>query len=309
VATYRRPELLEALLPKLVDQVESVAVHNVDATVVIIDNDPLRSAEVVTRAWTEASGPGAHAVRYVHEPIPGISAARNRALDSAADSDLLVFIDDDERPAETWLRDLVDTYRQYDAAGVLGPVLPEYVQQLDPWIEAGGFFVRPRQETGSTREVGFTGNLLLDLHVVRRLGIRFDEEFGLSGGEDNLFTSLLTRGGGEIRWCDEAHVWDLVPPERATRRWVLTRRFRFGTSHSRVACRLSASAPERFALRLWLTLGGAIRVGVGLGRYSMGRVMGSDRHEARGLRTAAWGAGMTIGAWGYVHQEYKRPGG
>lgn len=263
----------------------------------------------MARAWQSTQPRGVPAVEYVHEPSPGISAARNRALDHAAMSDLLVFIDDDERPGPTWLRGLVGVYRRYNAAGVLGPVLPEYLQAPDPWIEAGGFFVRPRQATGSTRNVGFTGNLLLDLQVVRRLGIRFDEEFGLSGGEDSLFTALLTRGGGEIRWCDEAHVWDLVPPERATRKWVLTRRFRAGTSHSRVAFRLATSALERAALRLSLTLGGASRVGAGLVRYALGFVTGSDRHEARGLRTAARGAGMAIGAWGYVHQEYRRSGG
>jgi hypothetical protein len=308
VATYRRPELLETLLPELAHQARSVSALGIDAAVLIVDNDPLASAEAVVRAWQSGHPAAVGLVRYVHEPVPGISAARNRALDSSAESDLLVFIDDDERPSRTWLRDLVGTYRRYRAAGVLGPVLPEYMQAPDPWIEAGGFFVRPRQPTGSTRDVGFTGNLLLDLHEVRRLGIRFDEEFGLSGGEDSLFTSLLTRGGGEIRWCDEAHVWDLVPPERATRRWVLTRRFRAGTSFSRVALRLATSAPERAALRLSLTFGGAIRLGGGLVRYTLGLATRSIRHEARGLRTAARGAGMAIGAWGYLHREYKRSG-
>ncbi len=308
VATYRRPELLETLLPELVDQAGSVAAQGVDATVLIVDNDPLRSAEAVARAWQSTEPTGVPVVEYVHEPTPGISAARNRALDSAALSDLLVFIDDDERPGPSWLRELVGTYRHYQAPGVLGPVLPEYVQAPEPWIEAGGFFVRQRRETGSPMEVGFTGNLLLDMRVVRHLGIRFDEEFGLTGGGDTLFTTLLTLGAGPIRWCDEAYVWDLVPPERATRRWVLNRRLRVGTTHSRVAILTATSSPARTARRVSLTWGGLIRLGGGVARYALGVIIRSDRHEARGLRTAARGVGMATGAWGYVKREYKRSG-
>ena len=49
-------------------------------------------------------------MRYVHEPAPGISAGRNRALDEAGDADLLSFIDDDEVPRPGWLSALIDTW-------------------------------------------------------------------------------------------------------------------------------------------------------------------------------------------------------
>ncbi|MGB7980664.1 MAG: glycosyltransferase family A protein [Candidatus Nanopelagicales bacterium] len=313
IPTYRRAQLLTELLPSLLSQAASVKGLGIDADVLVIDNDPQGSAaDTVLDAQQsrDVLDVGAPQLRYVLEPHPGISAARNMALDASSQYDFLVFIDDDERPSATWLLDLVGVQREFRAEGVLGPVLAEYMSPPDPWIEAGGFFVRPRQKTGSTREVGFTGNLLLDLHAVRGLGIRFDEEFGLSGGEDSLFTSLLTRGGGVIRWCDEAAVWDLVPTERATRRWVLTRRFRSGTSHSRVALRLEeSSATRRSLLRVSLTVGGGLRLGLGLVRWAVGMIIRSDRLQARGLRTSARGAGMAMGAWGYLHREYRRPPG
>lgn len=307
VLTFRRPREIEALVPLLVQQAVSVRDLAVDAEVLVVDNDPEASAAAGISA--AAARHADHVVvRYEHEPTPGISAARNRALDAAGACDLLAFIDDDERPSPQWLRLLVQTYREHRCAAVLGPVVAEYAEPPDPWILAGGFFVRARQATGTTRQVGFTGNLLLDLRVVRRLGLRFDREFGLSGGEDSLFTALLTRAGERILWCDEATVTDIVPAARVNRRWVLTRRFRDGSSSSRVALRLcGGGAPARTWLRVRLTGRGLVRVGGGSARYVLGLAAHSPRHQARGLRTAARGVGTVAGAWGYLHNEYARP--
>ena len=89
VATFRRPDCLARVLPQLVEQAASI---DVDASVLVVDNDPEGGASGFV------SGFDSSAVRYVHEPRPGISAARNRALDESATADALVFIDDDEEP-------------------------------------------------------------------------------------------------------------------------------------------------------------------------------------------------------------------
>ncbi len=96
--TFKRPEALERLIPILVDQLASVA-DQADGEVLIVDNDPDGSAHAAVAAFTDAGQP----VRYVHEPVPGIATARNRALSASSDRDLLVFIDDDETPSEHWL--------------------------------------------------------------------------------------------------------------------------------------------------------------------------------------------------------------
>ena len=62
----------------------------------MIDNDPEGSAADAVGA----AGPVAASATCTSRG-PGISAARNRALDEAADADLLVFIDDDELPSPT----------------------------------------------------------------------------------------------------------------------------------------------------------------------------------------------------------------
>lgn len=302
VLTFRRPDELDEALPFIIDQVREVnsdPACGVAANILVIDNDPQRSAYEVVRRYP-------HLVRYVAEPVPGISAGRNRALDESADSDLLVYIDDDEHPLEGWLRTLIETWRGTGATAVMGRVVSEFDGELDPWVIAGSFFTRRRMPTGSEVQIAAAGNLLLDLHQVRRLGVRFHNDFGLSGGEDTLFSRQLVRAGGRIVWCDESIAVDRVPAERTTRRWVLARSWSHGNTLTVLDLHEANSPARRLRVRADRTGRGLIRVLGGGVRYLAGVATGRLRHQARGLRTAYRGAGMLAGAFGVVYQEYAR---
>ena len=266
-----------------------------------MDNDLEPSARDVVAAWSVANP-----VRYVHEPRPGIAAARNRVLDECAGSDAVIFIDDDERPGDGWISALVDTWRQHGSTGVAGPVISRFGEPLDPWIAAGGWFARLRHPTGSEVPVVATNNLLLDVAEVRRLGVRFDEEFGLTGGSDTVFALQVVRAGGRFVWSDEAAVVDVVPPARATRRWVVRRAFRSGNSGARAAVRVADPGPRRWATRVRFAGRGTSRLVGGLARGALGLVRRDVGGRSRGLRTGARGAGMVAGAFGYVFAEYAR---
>lgn len=268
--------------------------------ILVVDNDPDEGAAEIARSFP------AEYVRYAHEATPGIAAARNRALDEADGSDVLVFIDDDERPVDGWLGAMLSLFRAEQPAGVVGPVVSQYVEEPDPWVSGGNFFRRRRFQTGTVVDVAATNNLLLDLNEVRRRGIRFDVEFGLSGGSDTLFTRQLTGSGGRLVWCDEAVVFDIVPPERVTRRWVLQRYFRSGNSWSRTSVRLRRSRNGRLLERLKLTVIGLARVGAGAASWAWGSIVRSIPRHAAGLRTLNRGLGMVSGAWGHVYSEYER---
>jgi succinoglycan biosynthesis protein ExoM len=305
VPTYRRPEDLRALLPVLCHQAAEVAAGSAGryaVDVLVVDNDPQRSAEHLV---TGVGGPG---VRYAAEPRPGIAAVRNRAMDEAAGSRLLAFIDDDERPHERWLAALLDTWTDSGAAAVSGRVVAEYAGELDPWIRAGDFFVRRNLPSGTTIDTAAAGNLLLDLDQVRACGTRFDSSLGLGGGEDTLFSRSLARAGGRMVWCAESAVVDQVPAVRMTRRWVLTRAWSHGNGAVLTELRLTGGTAARLAVRARAVGGGLARVAGGTGRWVLGLVSGSHRHQARGLRTALRGAGLVGGAFGVVYQEYARAG-
>jgi hypothetical protein len=297
ILTYRRPEDLLAVLPLLVREASSVEPH---ATVLVVDNDPDGGAEALVSQFADRG------VRYVHEPTPGIAAARNCALSAASDARLLAFIDDDERPTEGWLKLLLEVWREHRCDAVVGPVVSEFDGPMTEWVAAGRFFDRRRLATGTVVEVAATNNLLLDLATVRRLGLQFDGRFGITGGSDTLFTRQLHRRGGRMVWCDEALVLDRVPASRLTPRWVLARAFRSGNSWTRTSLALADSVSGAAWLRLRMLGLGGVRVAGGVARWLLGLVIGDLSRQARGMRTLMRGAGMVSGAWGFAYSEYRR---
>lgn len=297
VATYKRPTLLADVLRRISEQ---VAAHELPGDVVVVDNDPAGSARPVVERL------GDPRVRYVPEPRPGLAAARNAALDAAAESRLLVFIDDDGMPEPQWLTRLIATWRAYRADAVAGPAIRKTPPGAEPWVEASEFFVRQQRTTGALVPGAGTGNLLLDLQSVRRLGLRFDDRFGLTGGEDTMFTRSLTARGGAIRWCEEAVVDDPVPPERATRAWVLKREYRMASTWSRVNLATAEAGRARtratldlVRLSLGLLVRGALRVFAGAFRRSLAS-------RAHGERDLARARGVLAGLLGRHVEEYGR---
>lgn len=274
-----------------------------EGEVLVVDNDPDGSAGGTVE---DAAGRLSCRVRYVHEPEPGISAARNAALAASSASRLLAFIDDDERPVPGWLAALVATWEAQRTAAIAGRVLEEFEAEPAPWIVNGGFFRRTSVPTGTRVAGAGAGNLLLDLDQIRAAGLRFDLRFGLSGGEDTMFCHELGRHGLEIAWCDEARIVDVVPVERAQRAWVLARARRVGNTSVRVALASASSAPARLGHRVAAALGGALRIVLGRLRWAWGSLVRDDRHHARGLRLAARGRGLLEGALGRADLEYAR---
>ncbi|WP_235929107.1 glycosyltransferase [Marisediminicola senii] len=297
--THQRNDDLGALLPMLLAQAQSI--RDAHASVLVVDNDPAGGARCLVEAHGEPD-----TIEYLHVPSPGIAAARNAALAAAASTDLLVFIDDDERPVEQWLQHLVRVWRQTGSAAVVGPVVSEFADELDPWIVAGRFFDRRRMPTGTAVDTAATNNLLLDMEQVRSLRLAFDERFGLSGGSDTLFTRQLHDRGGVMTWCDEAIVIDVVPSARLTRSWVMRRAFRSGNTWMRTSLVLAPTPLHSGFARIWLGIRGAVRVLGGAFRVVAGMVTKRMDLRARGARTVARGAGILAGSVGSTYVEYRR---
>jgi GT2 family glycosyltransferase len=303
VLTYRRPGDLAEILPALATQIRRPGVPS-GARLLVIDNDPAAGAADQVRRFAE-SAPDLD-VRYEHEAEPGIAAARNRALDVSADRRLLLYIDDDERPSERWLDDLLTTWADGRPAAVVGPVVSTFEVEPSSFVRAGRFFDRRRLPTGTSVEVAATNNLLLDLDVVRGMGLRFDTTLGTVGGSDTLFTRRMSRAGHRLVWCDEAVVLDVVPAARTTTDWNLRRALRSGNSWSVTSLRLEHGILRRAGVRAQLLGQGAARIGGGAARAGIGGITGRAEHRARGIRSVARGVGMVLGASGLLYREYSR---
>ncbi|QCT34028.1 glycosyltransferase family 2 protein [Actinomyces sp. oral taxon 171] len=287
-----------------------------DVEVLVIDNDArgtgreaaltaAADAGVAVRSSVEgAEGPEAVGLRYVVEERPGVAAVRNRALDETGGRDLLVFIDDDEDPEPGWLAALVGLWASTGCQAVAGPVIPVYEVEPEAWVRQGEFFVRRTWPTGTVRPVAASNCLLLDLGFVRRAGLRFDEAFGATGGEDTLFTRRLSAAGGVIRWCDEARVRDHVPASRLTRPWILRRQRSHAATSVRVELALAGGGAQP-VIRARAAAGGLVRIVVGGLRTAGGTLIGSPKHAAKGARLLARGRGiLAASVGGGVHREY-----
>ena len=328
--TYRRNDYLAQVIPELLAQADDVCDAQTTASVLIVDNDPQAGARAVVEAAraalggeqpeaAEASGVAdSDAVAmsrlvYVHEPEPGIVAGRNRALSQAHGSDALVFIDDDEIPSPGWLKALVSTWRAQGCAAVTGPTPPTFEVAPSAWVVASGAFDSWEAADGAQVRSADTGNLLLDLAVVEGLGLRFDPRYGLTGGEDSLFTRQLTRAGGVIRFAAGAVVTKRVPAARARRTWVLERSLRSGSSWARV--RIDTAAPDggasgrlaRLRLRLGYGAKGLAKAGIDGARAGVARIRGDVPAQARYEVSSRGGLGMVVGALGVHVREYGRP--
>jgi hypothetical protein len=70
--------------------------------------------------------------------------------------------------------------------------------------------------------------------MIEGMALPFDPQFGLTGGEDNVFFNHLQHGGARMTWCREAVVFETVPSSRANLLWTLKRAFRYGIIGPRV---------------------------------------------------------------------------
>ena len=337
--TYRRNNYLAQVIPELLAQADDVCDAQTTVSVLIVDNDPQAGARAVVEAaraalaggQPEAAEPPEQAVLsepsgsadsdkatlrlvYVHEPEPGIVAGRNRALSQAHGSDALIFIDDDEIPSPGWLKALVSTWRAQGCAAVTGPTPPTFEVDPSAWVVASGAFDSWEAADGAQVRSADTGNLLLDLAVVEDLGLRFDPRYGLTGGEDSLFTRQLTRAGGVIRFAAGAVVTKRVPAARARRTWVLERSLRSGSSWARV--RIDTAGPAdggasgrlaRLRLRLGYGAKGLAKAGIDGARAGVARIRGDVPAQARYEVSSRGGLGMVVGALGVQVREYGRP--
>lgn len=258
ICTYKRPDFLKHLLGELAGQ-ETGSLFTY--SIVVAENDHLRSAEFVVTDFAAASP---IPVRYCFEPQQNIAQARNKAIMNA-NGDFVAFIDDDEFPTKRWLLALFTTLKEYQVDGVLGPVKPHFDTAAPPWVIEGGFYDRPMHQTGLLLDWSLcrTGNVLLKSQLFAGRAQPFRPEF-LSGEDQDFFKRMIAEGHAFI-WCNEAIVYEVVPPVRWKRGFLVRRALmrgvfslrNHGSSPVRILESLIAAAAYAAALPAALVLGQA----------------------------------------------------
>lgn len=216
ICTFKRPVLLKRLLSEL-DQQETGGLFRY--SIVVADNDREQSAHGVVMEFAARSS---IPVTYCVEPQQNIALSRNKALANAR-GEFIACIDDDEYPAPAWLCALFKTCNASGADGVLGPVLPSFEEEPPEWVTRGRFFEK-RSNCKTGNRLGLaetrTSNVLFRRKILDGPEALFRAEFG-TGSEDVDFFWRHMNKGRVFVWCNEAVVYEAVPPKRYTRRYLL----------------------------------------------------------------------------------------
>lgn len=224
ICTFKRP----ALLVRTLDGISRQVTDNLFTyEAVVVDNDAAASAREMLRDYREKAG---FPILYDWEPERSISLARNRTIRNAT-GNLIAFIDDDEFPDDNWLMHHYALFVKSNPDGILGPVLPHFDVKPPRWLEQGKLCERERFKSGTrilqatyTR----TGNAFLAKKLFDGEGEPFDPQYGISGGGDAVFFGRMIERGRVFLWCDEALVFETVPPERQKRMYYIRRAFTRG---------------------------------------------------------------------------------
>jgi GT2 family glycosyltransferase len=216
VCTRDRPDSVMVTLRTL------VALRYRPFEIVVVDNAPSSDA---TKMAIEAEFGGDSRVRYVREPRPGLSCARNRGLAEAA-ADIVAFTDDDIRVDPWWLHGLVRGFgASSDVACVIGLVSTAeiansaqlYFELRINWGERIDHRIFDLTDNRGASPLypyfsglGIGGNSAVSRRVLKEVG-GFDEALGAGtpsgGGEDlEMFTRVIL-SGHRIVYEPSAIVW------------------------------------------------------------------------------------------------------
>jgi glycosyltransferase involved in cell wall biosynthesis len=251
-------------------------------------------------------GPG---VTVVREPIAGLSRARNTGA-RAATNDLLVYLDDDARPAPGWIESMRDAFCDPGVVIAGGPIYPLWPperpagwpsQGLESFF--GGLSLGDADFTFTGRAEVYGGNWGVRRSVLEAVG-GFDVQFGAGeggrlGGEEFMAATHVHRLGlGAGRYVTAAGVGHRIEADKVDEGYMALRAFRNGVETvryegspdhlaigTRDECQLARETAERLAAisAADAPLEARIRDAVDLGVRAAREAPGSDL--ARGIVT------------------------
>lgn len=294
--TYKRPDGLRKLLRGLMRQ-DLAGTPVEEINIVIVDNDPQGSASAVLAEFRSS---GRIRITGLNEKRPGIPFARNRGMFHAIEgNDYFAFIDDDEYPSQTWLRNLLAVAIDLYGDCVLGPVTPVFPEDTPRWIRNSRVFEGWKHPDRAQIFEAATNNVLVRSAFVRKHRIDFDERMQASGGSDYRFFRQCVAAGMVIHWSAAAEVFEDIPRSRTTVRWMAQRQIRLGNTFA-----LDARLSRRTARILKLYAIGLARTGAGL--IGLPSLLLSSRWGTNAAIHLLRGIGILTGIHGYRHDEYEK---
>ncbi len=187
--------------------------------VILVDNGSVDDTKQVVSQFSALGN-----VRYVFEPIPGLSQARNTGV-KASQGEIVAFIDDDAIADRDWLLALRRICRDTDATCVGGRVKGLWLCPRPRWFHPDMDGLLSLLDLGEYRTEFYPPanspigtNISFQQGVFSKYGF-FNTDLGRGGskittGEEvELFNNLLADGALAL-YCPDAIVYHKVTPDR-----------------------------------------------------------------------------------------------
>lgn len=170
---------------------------------------------------------GRFPLRRVFEPNPGLSNARNAAVDAAAGSHI-VWTDDDVFVDSHWLYEYAKAFENHADAAFFGGLIEPWFEGdtpgwlVDAWASVADAFAArdlgPKSLELDARQLPYGANYAVRLEVQRRF--RYDSNLGRRpdcywlGGEESAVLREIVLTGGTGWWVPAARVKHWIPKNR-----------------------------------------------------------------------------------------------
>ncbi len=247
IPTYHRADLLTLTLNSLLDQTAPFAQFEV----IVVDNAD--QPDPPTQALCSKPVYRAINLRIVHEPVAGVSQARNCGIRHAS-AELLGFIDDDEKLAPYWVERALEISKTGVPDIFGGPYHPYYTAPKPAWFR-DEYLLRSHGTVKAWLKEGqylFGGNLFIRRTLMEQLN-GFSTELGYKGnskdrGEDMEIQLRAYRQGARILYDPDLYILHYTCPDCLQAAWFLQTGWYQGKAQARVAWQHSTTHPGALVL-------------------------------------------------------------
>jgi glycosyltransferase involved in cell wall biosynthesis len=256
ICTWNRSKLLKQTLERICGL---ACPSNIDWELLVVNNCCNDDTDEIVDKLT-ANLP----IRLIHQPIPGLSNARNKAVEKAK-GDYIVWIDDDVLVDRNWLVAYVNAFIKYPEAAVFGgPIEPCFEGAPPDWLINNwscfthAYAIRDFGDKYIALQV--EGNLLpyganFAIRMSEQRRFLYNPEFGLKkteiklDEESQVIKSILEHGFPGW-WVPEARVKHWLPQARQSLDYL--KRYYFGVGRTLKMYSQLEKCPQIFGHPRWL---------------------------------------------------------
>ena len=233
ICTYNRAEYLKKALQSLVDQ----TLPQQHYEIIVVDNGSTDNTKAIVEGFKQCEN-----LRYIYEPIMGLSQARNTGWGNAQ-GEFITYLDDDAIACPEWLQRIVQAFNTVrpQPGSVGGKVIPIWEVERPPWLpkeldrllSITDWADRPTFLMDDFQFLAGT-NVAYPRYVLDEVG-GFSTSLGrkassLLSCEEILLKRQLKRRNLGSYYDPDLYVYHHIPAERLTKRWFYRRAFWQGAS-------------------------------------------------------------------------------